>query len=140
MVAFAFTDNEARELLERKALARKILTSPLPLRRQASVLSAPAVPGSVDRRPVAASRDPCPFCETRGDLGCAHQRPYEPPDPVEHPALDGRRPERFTAEEEQRLVRLLAQGLTQVQIGQALGRATSSIASTVSRLRREGRL
>jgi len=27
--------------------------------------------------PVAAGRDPCPRCGTRGDLGCAHQRPAE---------------------------------------------------------------
>jgi len=27
-------------------------------------------------RPIAASRESCPRCQTRGDLGCAHQRPF----------------------------------------------------------------
>lgn len=26
--------------------------------------------------PVAASREPCARCATRGDLGCRHQRPF----------------------------------------------------------------
>lgn len=34
------------------------------------------VPG--DRRPPAAGREPCPYCQTRGDLGCAHFAPCEP--------------------------------------------------------------
>jgi hypothetical protein len=28
-------------------------------------------------RPQAASREPCPRCATRGDVGCAHQSPYQ---------------------------------------------------------------
>ena len=32
--------------------------------------------GTVDRRPIALSLDPCPRCGTRGDLGCAHQQPF----------------------------------------------------------------
>jgi hypothetical protein len=28
------------------------------------------------RRPFAPSREPCPRCAARGDLGCAHQRPW----------------------------------------------------------------
>ena len=32
---------------------------------------------SFDRRPPAASREPCPRCAVRGDIGCAHQAPYE---------------------------------------------------------------
>jgi hypothetical protein len=35
----------------------------------------PAVAG--DPRPPAWSREPCRVCATRGDLGCAHQRPFE---------------------------------------------------------------
>jgi hypothetical protein len=30
-----------------------------------------------DRRPPAWSREACPVCATRGDLGCAHRRPFE---------------------------------------------------------------
>jgi hypothetical protein len=36
------------------------------------------VPTASDRRRFAVSREPCPRCNTRGDLGCRHQRPYEP--------------------------------------------------------------
>lgn len=36
-------------------------------------------PEAHDRRPVATSRGPCSFCGIRGELGCAHQRPYEEP-------------------------------------------------------------
>lgn len=40
--------------------------------------------------PVAAGRDPCPRCGTRGDLGCAHQRAAaSPADPFIAP-IDGR--------------------------------------------------
>ena len=38
------------------------------------------VPGE-DPRPIAPSRDPCPQCATKGDLGCKHFRPCEPPMP-----------------------------------------------------------
>lgn len=31
-----------------------------------------------DRRPMAPSREPCPYCNVRGDLGCRHQAPFEP--------------------------------------------------------------
>ncbi|GEM_PF-2425078 len=34
--------------------------------------------GDDDPRPVALSREPCPRCQTRGDLGCAHQQPFQP--------------------------------------------------------------
>lgn len=47
---------------------------PIPLDRPAAP-RADAVPG--DRRPPAWDRGPCPRCATRGDLGCAHQRPFE---------------------------------------------------------------
>lgn len=40
--------------------------------------SAPGMPTVVgDTRPPAWSREPCRVCATRGDLGCAHQRPFE---------------------------------------------------------------
>lgn len=35
---------------------------------------APVITGQ-DRRPFAHGRDPCPRCNTRGDIGCRHQRP-----------------------------------------------------------------
>jgi hypothetical protein len=39
---------------------------------------APTMPTVVgDPRPPAWSREPCRVCATRGDLGCAHQRPFE---------------------------------------------------------------
>lgn len=31
-----------------------------------------------DPRPFAASREPCRLCQIRGDIGCAHQRPFQP--------------------------------------------------------------
>jgi hypothetical protein len=34
-------------------------------------------PETVDMRPRAAGRDPCPRCEIRGDIGCIHQAPCE---------------------------------------------------------------
>jgi hypothetical protein len=39
------------------------------------VLSAPL--RAVDTRPRAHGRDPCGYCSTRGDLGCAHFAPCE---------------------------------------------------------------
>jgi DNA-directed RNA polymerase specialized sigma24 family protein len=35
--------------------------------------------GILERRPIAPGRDPCPKCETRGDLGCDHFAPCEEP-------------------------------------------------------------
>lgn len=32
---------------------------------------------ALDPRPVAWSREPCFRCQVRGDLGCAHQQPFQ---------------------------------------------------------------
>tara|TARA_B100000678_G_scaffold260890_1_gene242042 strand:- start:6722 stop:6964 length:243 start_codon:yes stop_codon:yes gene_type:complete len=40
-------------------------------------LSMPST-GPDDSRPIALSREPCPRCSTRGDLGCPHQQPFNP--------------------------------------------------------------
>lgn len=49
-------------------------------------LSMPST-GPADPRPPALNREPCPRCNTRGDLGCPHQQPFTleagaPPDRV----------------------------------------------------------
>lgn len=51
-------------------------TCPPPERR----LGASLAPGALQSRPrpVAFSREPCPRCGTRGDIGCAHQGPCAP--------------------------------------------------------------
>jgi len=66
---------------EERALLAEIAVPPslpaavlIPLvRPQAAV-----APYDADPRPPAWSRDPCSRCAVRGDLGCAHQRPFEP--------------------------------------------------------------
>ena len=35
-----------------------------------------------DHRPMRESREPCPFCQTRGDFGCKHFAPFEEARPV----------------------------------------------------------
>lgn len=51
----------------------------IPINRPCPVERRPAVP--LDTRPPAPSRNPCPRCATRGDLGCAHFAPFEPGPP-----------------------------------------------------------
>jgi len=60
---------------KRRAIAMQFTVHmPLALDRPPPPVRA-AEPG--DRRPLARSRNPCPRCGTRGDLGCAHFRPVE---------------------------------------------------------------
>lgn len=70
---------EVRVAGERRAAARSIQTvSPhtvIELARPAPPIAATT---PTDRRPFALSREPCPRCAVRGDLGCAHQRPFDP--------------------------------------------------------------
>lgn len=51
-------------------------TNPLAIDRPCPVRLRPAIPR--DPRPIAASREPCLRCQTRGDLGCEHQAPFAP--------------------------------------------------------------
>lgn len=37
----------------------------------------PSIREGHDPRPHAASKGPCPRCAVRGDLGCAHQQPWQ---------------------------------------------------------------
>lgn len=70
---------DANTPAERRRDARKLSATvhdPLPIARLCPVLAAPACPA--DPRPPAFSRAPCPRCGTRGELGCAHQAPFEP--------------------------------------------------------------
>ena len=63
----------------RRTEANRLTTrNPLPIARDCVELSVPAL-GDADTRPLAASRDPCLNCGTRGDLGCAHFAPCEQP-------------------------------------------------------------
>jgi hypothetical protein len=65
---------EAREMGTRRNLAFSIGTvnKPLTILRPTQVLQPRIV---VRGGPIAADREPCPRCATRGDIGCAHQRP-----------------------------------------------------------------
>lgn len=65
--------DDARRLTSLPAFAPIAAPS---LERLAPVMAAPARP--LDPRPPALSRGPCPRCGTRGELGCAHQAPFEP--------------------------------------------------------------
>jgi hypothetical protein len=71
--AFSTRRTEARML-------SATINNPITLDRPKPALVLPAVEN--DPRPVAESRSPCPRCETRGDFGCRHQRPYIPLEPV----------------------------------------------------------
>lgn len=78
--AATLADAIAREAVEAgdrraRAWSRDSMSDPLPVRHPTPVLSVPAQ-GPQDCRPIAVNREPCPRCETRGDLGCAHQRPF----------------------------------------------------------------
>lgn len=63
-----------RAFCERRQLAHMLSSQPLDLERPAPILR--YEPQERDTRPPAPSRDPCRRCNTRGDIGCAHQRPY----------------------------------------------------------------
>ena len=70
---------EAQAQGERRQAARELASTckrSLPLDRPAPVQAHPI--SGHDARPPAASREPCPYCQTRGDLGCAHFAPCEP--------------------------------------------------------------
>lgn len=64
-----------RAFCERREEARKITGTWLPINRPMPVLQHDA--RDTDTRPPALSRGPCHRCGTRGDLGCAHQQPFE---------------------------------------------------------------
>lgn len=69
-------DREALEAADRRAQARRLTTRhPLPLDRPQPT---PVIAIDIDRRPQAMSREPCPRCAVRGDIGCAHQLPFDP--------------------------------------------------------------
>ena len=53
----------------KKAAKRAVPKKPAPR------LAMPST-GPDDPRPIALSREPCPRCSTRGDLGCPHQQPF----------------------------------------------------------------
>lgn len=63
---------ESGEREDRFRTAMKPTTlNPLPIARACPELQHAGTSG----RYPAAGRDPCPFCATRGDLGCAHFAP-----------------------------------------------------------------
>lgn len=73
---------------QRLKTARKLShAKPLPVARPCNVLSIAADQGEEDPRPFASGREPCPRCAVRGDIGCAHQRPFVPPDRTDLPQL-----------------------------------------------------
>ena len=69
---------EAAASQTRRALARSIGTVVRTLDcERPPTARAVAIASDADPRPAAWSRDPCLRCGTRGDFGCAHQRPWE---------------------------------------------------------------
>lgn len=69
----------ARRREERLSIARKFSNgTPLDVDRGASFPMQMPDRGTSDVRPYAVSAGPCPRCATRGTLGCAHQKPYQP--------------------------------------------------------------
>lgn len=134
---------------ERRRLAGKIsgtVHDPLPVNRPTPVFRFPAP--AVDRRPPALSRGPCPYCETRGDLGCAHQRPYEPaPPPPSHmievePArrIVATSPKAFSAKDDALIIMMLEAGASMREIARAADRKVGSIYSRLRVLVSHGRL
>lgn len=136
---------------ERRRLAWKLsgtVHDPLPVNHPVPVLQ--FVPRSVDRRPPALSREPCPRCAARGDLGCAHQRPYEPPpppapraiamEPEPDPSGAGTRPHAWSADEDAQLITMIAEGVSVRQIAARVGRANGSVYNRLKILARKGRL
>lgn len=69
------TIEAAREFSDRWLRARQMTSWGPDLDRPTPVLQ--YQPEAFDMRPVAPGRDPCRRCNTRGDIGCAHQRPCE---------------------------------------------------------------
>lgn len=68
---------EDREAGIRRYIARCTGTvdTPVPaIPRYSARALATLLPSS--ERPITASRESCPRCQTRGDLGCPHQRPF----------------------------------------------------------------
>lgn len=71
-------DNACRRE-ERLLIARRFSNgTPLDVDRGASFPLQMPDRGASDPRPYAVSSDPCPRCATRGTLGCAHQKPFNP--------------------------------------------------------------
>ena len=69
-----------REQAKRYTRSRELsatFRNPVPIDRPTPVLRHTPPPGA-DRRPIALTRDPCPRCGTRGELGCKHQQPFKP--------------------------------------------------------------
>ena len=69
-----------REQAKRYTKSRELsatFRNPVPIDRPTPVLRHSPPPGA-DLRPIALTRDPCPRCATRGDLGCKHQQPFQP--------------------------------------------------------------
>ena len=82
--------NACRTFCERRQLAHMLSSQPIDIDRPTPVLR--YHPARADTRPAALTRDPCPRCQTRGDIGCAHQRPYTAlASPVEPGQREGRR-------------------------------------------------
>lgn len=50
----------------------------IPISRPCPIRVMPARHELLETRPIAASRNPCARCGTRGDLGCSHFAPFEP--------------------------------------------------------------
>jgi hypothetical protein len=60
---------------------KPVEAAPRPTHKAAEILvlaPAPKEATARDRRMMAPSREPCPYCNVRGDLGCKHQAPFEP--------------------------------------------------------------
>jgi hypothetical protein len=112
------------------------------LERETAVLAKPATDDDI--RPRAASREPCPQCGARGDLGCDHFAPCEATDlPHEGQGLllekpgAGARCRRFTADEDRQILELTRQGLPMGEIAARLGRHRGSVFHRLEMLHRD---
>jgi hypothetical protein len=97
-----------------------------------------------DHRPPALGREPCTYCGTRGDLGCAHFSPFEEPGRERVIAAQrrgvrqlDRHGHHFEQEEDGLILQLTEQGHGTAEIGERLGRTRASIAYRLLLLRRE---
>ncbi|WP_338445922.1 hypothetical protein V5F89_12305 [Pelagerythrobacter marensis] len=69
---------DARAFAERYRDAKRLsgtAMANLPHRKTVAAMSQPQTAN--DRRPPRENREPCPFCATRGDLGCCHFAPFK---------------------------------------------------------------
>ncbi|WP_375290879.1 hypothetical protein [Qipengyuania sp.] len=74
MASYGIVAARRREALREASVSRAV--APLPVNHAFSVQGRTTL--ALVQRSPAPSREPCPRCATRGDLGCAHFAPFVP--------------------------------------------------------------